>query len=210
MPVIGSASHELLFVHVQKTAGLTVEAMLTQAIPDAEAIRDLRGGRHAHYADALAARPETAGWWSFGFVRNPWARMYSWHAMVLRRKAAAESGNQTMARRMRNMEFWHRVGTEFTSFEDFVLRAPGEIDRLRTPQLAYLTAGDREVDFIGRTETFADDIRTVFAHAGLPEPVIEHRNAGPPTDYRQHYTDAMRDRVGELFAADVERFGYAF
>jgi hypothetical protein len=207
--VIGSASHRLLFVHVQKTGGLTVEAMLTKAIPDAEPIR-VPGGRHAHYADALAARPDLADRWSFGFVRNPWARMYSWHAMVLRRKAAAESGNETMARRMKKMEFWHRVGTEFPEFEDFVLRGPDEIDRLRTPQLDYLRAGDREVDFIGRTESLDDDIATVFAHVGLPAPEAERRNAGPPTDYRQHYTDAMRDRVAEIFASDIERFDYRF
>ena len=208
--MIGSASHRLLFVHVQKTGGLTVEALLTQHLPDAEPITDLPGGRHAHYADVLAARPEVAQWWSFGFVRNPWARMYSWHAMVLRRKAAAESGNQVMARRMRKMEFWHKVGTELTSFEEFVLRGPDEIDRLRTPQLDYLTAPGREVDFIGRTETLDADLATVFAHAGLPEPAAERRNAGPPTDYREHYTPAMRDRVAELFAPDIERFGYAF
>ena len=208
--MIGSASHKLLFVHVQKTGGLSVEAMLTQALPDAEAIRDLPGGRHAHYADALAGRPEVADWWSFGFVRNPWARMYSWHAMVMRRKATAEAGDKAMAKRMKKMEFWRQVDEEFTDFERFVLEGPDAIERLRTPQLAYLTAGDREVDFIGRTETFADDIATVFAHAGLPKPVVEHENAGPPTDYRAHYTDAMRDRVAEVFAPDIERFGYEF
>jgi hypothetical protein len=208
--VIASASHRLLFVHVQKTGGLTVEALLKDAIEDAEAIRDLPDGRHAHLSDALAARPELATYWTFGFVRNPWARMLSWHAMILRRKASAESGNKVMARRMRNMDFWRRVGEDYTDFEAFVLHGPDELPRLRTPQLDYLRVPGREADFIGRTERLAEDLATVFDRFGLPEPPLERRNAGPPTDYREHYPDAMRDRVAEIFAPDIERFGYEF
>ncbi|HEU5038461.1 MAG TPA: sulfotransferase family 2 domain-containing protein [Nocardioides sp.] len=208
--MIASATHRLLFVHVQKTGGLTIEALLTDALADAEAIRDLPDGRHARLADALAARPALASYWTFGFVRNPWARMHSWHAMILRRKAAAEGGNKVMARRMRNMDFWRRVGEDYTDFEAFVLRGPDEFPRLRTAQLDYLRTPDREADFIGRTERLGQDVAEVFARFGLPEPAIEHRNAGPPTDYRVHYTDAMRDRVAEIFAPDIERFGYEF
>jgi hypothetical protein len=208
--VIASASHRLLFVHVQKTGGLTIEALLKDALPDAEAIRDLPDGRHATLADALDARPELASYWTFGFVRNPWARMHSWHAMILRRKAAAEAGNKVMARRMRNMDFWRRVGEDYTDFEAFVLRGPDEFPRLRRPQLDYLRVPGREADFIGRTEELGDQVAEVFAQVGLPDPAIERRNAGPPTDHRAHYTDAMRDRVAEIFAPDIERFGYEF
>lgn len=208
--MIVSPARRLLFVHVQKTGGLTIEALLKETVPDAEAIRDLPDGRHAHLADALAARPELAAYFTFGFVRNPWARLYSWHAMILRRKAAAESGNTVMARRMRNMEFWRRVGEDYTDFEAFVLRGPDEFPRLRTAQLDYLRTADREADFIGRTEHLAEDLATVFERLGLPRPPVEHRNAGPPSDYRVHYTDAMRDRVAEIFAPDIERFAYTF
>ena len=210
VPVIASASHRLLFVHVQKTGGLTVEALLKEVLDDAEAIRDLPDGRHANLAEALAARPELATYWTFGFVRNPWARLHSWHAMILRRKAAAESGNRVMARRMRNLDFWRRVGEDYTDFEAFVLRGPDEFPRLRMPQLDYLRVPGREADHIGRTERLAEDLSTVFDHFRLPEPRIARRNAGPPTDYREHYTDAMRDKVAEIYAPDIERFRYEF
>jgi len=39
---------------------------------------------------------------------------------------------------------------------------------------------------------------------------MPHNNAGPPDDYRQHYTPAARDRVAALFAEDLKAFGYEF
>lgn len=208
--VIASTSHRMLFVHVQKTGGLTVEALLRDALPDAESVRGLPDGRHATLAEAVAARPELATYWTFGFVRNPWARLHSWHSMILRRKAAADGGNKVIARRMRNIDFWRRVGADYTDFEAFVLRGPEEFPRLRTAQLDYLRAAGREADFIGQTERLGEGLTDIFAHLGLPDPLVERRNAGPPTDYREFYTDAMRDRVEEIYAPDIERFGYEF
>ena len=42
-------SHEkrVLFVHVQKTGGSTIDRMLEEAIPDVAYLQGLRGGRHA-------------------------------------------------------------------------------------------------------------------------------------------------------------------
>ena len=208
--MIVSASHRVLFVHVQKTGGLTVQAALKASLEDAVQPEGLPDGRHARLDAALTAHPEWAEYFTFGFVRNPWARMYSWHAMIMRRKAVAEAGNKAMARRVANMEFWATVAAEMTDFETFVMRGPDEFERLRTPQVDYLTAGDRRADLIGRTERLDDDLAAVFTRLGLEPPAREQRNAGPPTDYRPHYTSATRERVAELFAADVEAFGYEF
>ena len=53
-------SHErrVLFVHVQKTGGSTIDRMLEEAIPDVAYLQGLRGGRHARLAPALKAHPE--------------------------------------------------------------------------------------------------------------------------------------------------------
>jgi hypothetical protein len=208
--MIVSDAESVLFVHVQKTGGLTVQAALKSALPDAREPEGLADGRHATLSSALDAHPEWREYFIFGFVRNPWARLYSWHAMIMRRKAAAESGNATMARRLSNMEFWSRVATEMTDFETFVNDGPEEFERLRTPQLHYLTAGERRADLMGRTESLADDLGRAFERLGLAAPPQEQRNAGPPTDYRPFYTPEMRDRVAELFADDIAEFGYRF
>jgi Sulfotransferase family len=209
--VIVSDSARVLFVHVQKTGGLSVQQLLLDALPDAGPVQGLGGGRHAGMGAALRARPELAGYFVFGFVRNPWARMYSWYAMVQRRRATAAAGNELVAARMDRNSFWAKVAHDFDDFESFVLRGPDEIRRLRTPQLRYLRGGGRRADFVGRTETLDDDVRTVFDRLGLPRPPeTPHNNAGPPDDYRRHYSDASRARVAELFAEDVRVFGYRF
>ncbi len=204
----------MLFVHVQKTGGSTVEALLLRDLPGAERVSGLPGGRHSTLRQVVAAHPEVRDYWSFGFVRNPWARLYSWHAMVLRRGEVAEAGRGRMAERVDRSRFWGPVLARYPDFESFVMEAPAEFGRLRRAQVDYLRTRrpqEHRVDLIGRTETLDDDVRRVLVHLGLPVPAsVPRTNAGPPTGYRDHYTPAMRDRVAELFSADVEEFGYEF
>jgi hypothetical protein len=206
---MASDAHRVLFVHVQKTGGQSVEHLLRRHLPDVRKVQGLPGAKHATYADALAAHPELADYWSFGFVRNPWARLWSWYQMIERRRATAERGNTWVATRIERNDFWSGVLEHCPDFESFVLEGPQRFDRLRRPQVEYLTAGGRRVDFIGRTETLAADIAAVGARLGF-EPELDQRNAGGGGDYRQHYTPAMRQRVADLFEPDIREFGYAF
>jgi hypothetical protein len=200
-----------VLVHVQKTGGMTVDEVLRAAAPDAEAFSVPGHGRHAGIGELLAVRPECASYFVLGFVRNPWARMYSWWAMIQRRKASAEAGNAYVVEMMSRNRFWRKVLGEYADFETFVLRGTREIDRLGRPQLDYLTSPGRSADFVGRTERLEDDLREALRLMGLPlGEDVPRRNAAPSTDYRPFYDEVMRDRVGEVFAADVARFGYEF
>lgn len=205
-----SDSARLLFVHVQKTGGVSTERHLEVALPDAKPVRIV--GRHATYADILAARPEYADYWSFAFVRNPWSRLWSWWRMIHRMKVKVESGKENASRKVAANDFWADVVGSIDSFEQFVLEGPDRHERLRRPQLDYLVAGEREVDFVGRTESFEDDLAHVFAERGLsPFERAERHNAGSTSaDYHGHYTDAMRARVADVFAADIARFRYTY
>ena len=209
--MIASESARLLFVHVQKTGGLTVEQMLREALPDATPVRGLGGGRHARLGAALRKQPELGDYFVFGFVRNPWARMYSWYSMVQRRREAASAGNEWVAGKLEKNSFWATVIDEIPDFPTFVMEGPEKIKRLRTPQVRFLRTRERQADLIGRTETLEADMRAVFDRLGLPAPrVAPHNNAGPPDDYRRHYTAAMRERVRAIFAEDIAAFGYEF
>ena len=209
--MIVSDSARVLFVHVQKTGGLTVQDLLRQALPDATPVQGLGGGRHARLGAALKVRPELRDYYIFGFVRNPWARMWSWYSMVQRRRDAVESGNEFIAEKLGRNPFWAKVMADYSDFETFVLQGSEEVKRLRTPQVRYLRGQGRKADFIGRTESLEPDVRDVFGRLGLALPdELPHNNAGPPDDYRRHYTPVARDRVAELFADDVKAFGYSF
>jgi len=209
--VIVSDSARVLFVHVQKTGGLTVQELLGEALPDAVPVQGLGGGRHARLGAALKARPELSDYFIFGFVRNPWARMYSWYSMVQRRRESVAAGNEYVAEKLGRNHFWAKVMTDFPDFESFVLEGPREVKRLRVPQVRYLRARGRRADFIGRTESLDADVREAFARIGLPPPAeTPHNNAGPPDDYRRHYTPTAQNTVADLFAQDIKAFGYEF
>ena len=82
-----SDSARLLFVHVQKTGGSTIHNRLTEVLPDARQVKGV--DRHATLGQILRAEPELSAYWTFGIVRNPWARLYSWWAMIKRAEADA-------------------------------------------------------------------------------------------------------------------------
>ena len=212
--MIVSHPARVLFVHVQKTGGSTVQSVLLDRLPGAEKLTGLPGAKHAHLRAALAAQPELAAYWTFGFVRNPWARLWSWWSMIARRDDQRDEGHAWATRRIANNAFWKGV-LELGTFEAFVLEGPAAFERLRTPQLDYLTAGEVRADLIGRTESLGPDLATACERLGIEAPpAAPRRNAGPSRapreSYRDHYTPAMRDRVAELFRADVDEFGYEF
>ncbi len=205
-----SDSVRLLFVHVQKTGGSTVDAALTEQIDDVRRIPEL--DRHAGLRRILAAEPALASYWTVGFVRNPWARMVSWHQMVLRMAQRAEEGYEPAVARMKHNPFVRGASTHLREFDAFVTEGPERFRRLRMPQLAYLTTRTRRADYIGRQETLEADLQAMRARLGLPQVEVVSRNVDqrPRPHYRDFYTDATRTRVGEIFAADIEAFGYTF
>src|SRR5262249_47753630 len=86
---------------------------------------------------------------------------------------------------------------------------PEQWVRLRTPQVRYLTRKTRRADFIGRQETLEADLRAIFARLELPwEPLQSVNVDRSRPDYRELYTDPMRQRVEDLFAKDIAAFDY--
>lgn len=210
-PVIVSHEARALFVHVQKTGGSTLQTVLLERLPGAESVTGLPGAKHAHLADALRAQPDLATYWTFGFVRNPWARLWSWWSMIQRRREQAEAGHPWAVKRVAHNPFWSGVIEHCPDFEAFVLHGPDRFGRLRETQLSYLVAGDRRADLIGRTESFAADFGAACARLGIEPPADEtRRNAGPTSTYRDQFTPAMRDRVAEIHRDDLAEFGYEF
>ncbi len=93
-----------------------------------------------------------------------------------------------------------------------MLRGTEDLPRLRRPQIRYLRARGRRADFIGRTETLAEDVAHAMTRVGLSADALDHHNRGKrdPSKYRHYYSEASRKRIEELFAADIKEFGYRF
>src|ERR671921_2260700 len=82
--VFVSDSRKVVFVHIQKTGGLTVDRLLNERIPDLRRIV-------ARHGFASLGMDELEGWdeyFKFAFVRNPWDRLVSWYSMVSTADAA--------------------------------------------------------------------------------------------------------------------------
>ena len=204
-----SDAHRFVFVHVQKTGGVTVHKVLEDLVPDLRQVPE-RGIKHSTLRQGLALEPGLAAYWTFGFVRNPWSRLVSWWSMVQRFKELADGGHEPAQARFDRNEFL-RTSRGYADFDTFVLRGSEELERLRTPQVTYLEAGDRSADFVGRTERFKDDLRAAVEHLGLQFPdELPHTNRSPHAHYTTYYSDASRRRVAELFAPDIEAYGYEF
>jgi hypothetical protein len=205
-----SEAHRVLFVHVPKTGGSTIDEMLDNEVPDARKVTGCT--RHTGYAKLIRAEPGLADFWSFGFVRNPFARMVSWWSMAVRFAEDLDAGRQPATRKMRRVpHIWEPLIQYRDSFDRFVLEGTREVNRLAVPQVSLLTAGDRQVDFVGRIENFLHDTNVVRERLDLkPVDELPRKNPSSHGHYSEYYTDETRARVAEVFADDLEAFSYTF
>jgi hypothetical protein len=196
----------LIFVHLRRTAGNSVEIALggielfdaagrpTTCWQDelhrgqTAFKRDHRGhALHATAAEIRRQHPrEFETFFKFSIVRNPWAQMASLYGRLYPTDASACGFRRWLHR------FRRPAGTvpEASLFEP--------------------RGGACLVDFIGRYETLQADFDTACDRAGIPRRTLPRTNAAGGRDPFTIYDDASAELVGRLFAADVERFGYAF
>lgn len=200
-------SRKFVFVHVQKTGGSAVTKLLKSQLLDDE-VRTV-GRRHAPLGKILGAEPGLRDYWIFGYVRDPWDRMFSWWSMIENWHAWSQRKGLDIDDKWN--QFFREAGS-YTSFEQFVLEGTERFPRLRRTQLSYLQGRGRRADFIGRTENLAEDVASAMRHVGLSAAELDHHNQGKvdPTKYRKYYSPASRDRVADVFAKDIEEFGYRF
>ncbi len=216
MPV--SHPHGCVFVHIPKTAGSSIEHALGMhgsiETIGIEPYLDQRmneqtlfGAGAQHYTAAqieqVVGVAAVASYFKFSFVRNPWDRMVSAASWATSRRGEAN---------------WHR-GVELDRDEldaavnrQLALRADGhELELHFREQAPFLCDADGHalVDYVGRFETLEADWRTVCEALGVDMP-LERRMGSTHRCYREYYSAESRQRVGDLYAEDCERFGYEF
>jgi hypothetical protein len=171
--MILNRTHQFLFVHVPKTAGMAVSADLSRF----ESPRDLHFcepwdelnlrykemyglGKHSTAAEirSVIGQEEFDRLFKFAFVRNPFSRAYSIFRFL-----------KYNFREWENSEIMDTFGT----FDDFVasefFQEPGP-DRIFEPQTFWMTdqKGQLMVDWLGRMEELERELREIYAAIGLP------------------------------------------
>lgn len=208
-----SESKKFLFVHIQKTAGRSFEAVLKENISDLKSLP----GTHDH---AVWVRGQFGESWDdyykTAFVRNPWDRLVSWYAMFQRK------GNTTWYKRMTGLGKYNKIRQyvldNTNSFEEFIYKCTDTIEDTDGKksfwynQLDYITDEDGKVivDFIGKFESLVEDTGIVFKHLGIDGASLPHKNSSEHRDYRTYYDDDTREIVAERYKRDIEYFGYEF
>jgi chondroitin 4-sulfotransferase 11 len=190
-----------IFVHIQKTGGVSVETVLWQHEGGIGGGRPERQGRQHMFATELRTMVRPDQWrdyYKFAFVRNPWDRLVSWYHMCMQ----APEPNA----------FARHIKDNAPTFEAFLTTTTtGIAQRTTYNQLDYVADGNGEliVDFVGRYERLRDDFAIVRARLGLAHD-LPHINRSAHADYREYYSDATREIVARRFARDIGYFGYAF
>ena len=168
-----------------------------------------RGHRHQLASEAVAELGESwDSYFSFGFVRNPWARLVSWWSMI-----------QEHPTQNHHLPFWQYIRKNGPTFHEFILNCTETIEDDGTTksairsQLDYLADanGLSLVSFVGRYESLQSDLNKIADLTGLPRGVSIITNRSPHTkDYRNYYTSETRAIVAERFARDIDSFEYMF
>ena len=206
-----SDSRRVLFVHVPKCGGSTIDHIFDTEVPDGRRVEGR--WRHATYARLLDAEPALADYWSIGFVRNPWARMVSWWSMMARFRQRVANGRPGALERLAAYpHIWEPLREYGDSFDRFILEGMDAVPRFSQPQIDYLRNPDGgEVSHIARTEDFAAEVDLLRSHLGLA-PVERHprKNKTKHAHYSSFYTEETRDKVTAAYQPDIAEFGYVF
>lgn len=227
--------YRCLFVHVPKTAGMSVEQFFLARLGLSWARRAplLLGGNddpargpprleHMRAAEYLrhgyVSRQQFDAYFKFAFVRNPWDRLVS--------------------------EYKYRGYPVKIDFKTYLFKhfpSPGWTD-LHThvvPQYDFLhdESGRLLVDLVGRYENLQEDFDRVCARLGIPaaplprvnrslearwpdsvrelrkrvrRAVWSHEKRHTFPHYTHYYDDESRALIERMFQRDIETFNYAF
>lgn len=217
--------YKCIFIHIPKTGGTSIEKVLypDRDITCMKTDNDLIYGRfpkhinktvpgitshkfgylqHLTYNQLIESKYiddlEVNEYYFFTFVRNPWDREVS-----------------EFCWRSRNAK--RREMFSITSFVQFVKRPrlsrPGTIGwQHDLPQVEYIKrASGPYVNFIGRFEKLQHDFNIICDKTGIPCHKLPHiYKSKRSTHYSQYYNNETRQIIENVYAEDIERFGYKF
>lgn len=196
-----SDRYRCIFVHVPKGAGTSVKQML-----------ELPGRGHPPWHWYASSFPEKwNSYLKFTIVRNPWDRFVSSYVYATTRNS-----------------YWHSdqkgLHPDYAllsqkSFEECCRIARTQRQALRHeawfPQHLWVTRAEHGqhrmmVDLVLRYERLEEDVAALCERLGVPPADLPCINASERRDYREYYNAETAAIVAELYATDIEVFGYEF
>lgn len=215
--MIISSGRRYIFVHIPKTGGTALAlALEDRAMKDDILIGDtpkalrrrkrLAGAKaagriwkHSTLADIEGFVPddEVRRAFVFTLVRNPWDRIVSYYHWL----------------RVQDFDHPAVAVAQSQSFSGFLNHPQTRASIAAAPYASYMTlpSGQERCDLFIRLEHLDRDIAPLEAHLGFALTPLQRFNASDrDRDWRPYYNSADAALVGQICAADISRFGYAF
>lgn len=215
MKVIISEKHKAIFVHIQKTGGISMQSALKEACVDSRRLL----GRHSHVSEGIRelGRDNWNSYYSFAFVRNPWDRLVSWYSMIQEKKNMLPFWKQWQKEPFKS-PFHNQVIRESHDFESFLYNCTDVVYSNKCHksyafnQVDYISdsEGNIAVNFVGKFENLSNDHSSIFDHLKLNFNPLPSKNSSRHKHYSQYYTSETRDLVAKRFHKDIETFNYQF
>jgi hypothetical protein len=218
MPI--SHPHRAIFVHIPKTAGTSVEAVLGMhgdkkdigLVPYFNQQLDrerLYGGPLQHLtAEGIRAalNDETAfqSYFKFTIVRNPWDRLVSALAWTGQKWARGEELTAT--------DFERQVRAAHALFVAAMANGtPASLPHFLYPQCLYVLDSEQRmlVDYVAKYENLTADWQAIRARLGV-DLELPCRMKSLHRHYRDYYSADTRALVAEMYAPDLRLFQYEF
>lgn len=191
--MIYSLDHKIMFYHVPKAAGGSIQLWLQKNDLGCIANVDPMHGLPRSFAAKYDFFPVD---WSFCVVRNPWERWVSW------------------------WHYWQYMIKRFDhSFEEYTEKFfTGQYDGLRgrgkghygplTPQIHY----SRYVDQVLRHENLEEDFKKVQDKFNCHAPLMKVANVSQGKLHYSNYYTSQRliDLVSNYYREDIAEFGYTY
>jgi hypothetical protein len=202
-------NEKIIFIHIPKNAGQSIEAFFGRKwTPSAEArsknpeMWPERFQRHTPWTRYERVY-KTHTYRAFAIIRNPWSRIvssYTYEQKMAQKGIGLEKPNRKLL-------------TAGGSFEDYVRNADRDSFFVR-PQAFWLrnAAGQIATIDLLRFENLAEEFQRLARKYNLKDGTLPHINRSTTghKHYSEYYTTATRKLVTELYAEDIELFGYSF
>ena len=217
---------KFIFIHIPKTAGRSIEAVLRKRFKHATTRSQDPNWSWTTQHDSIieydvSMTNPLSDYFTFAFVRNPWSRIVSlWKHL----QCPKVPGKPSLG--------WANIaGSSISSigFEEFVFNFakiikgaqnahwwnPYRKYMFTAPQLNFITNENNEMnlDFIGRFENLQNDFEHVCKKLNIDKATLPHVNKTPmkKKPYQEYYqSQKCIDEVAKLYKKDIDFFKYDF
>jgi len=197
-----SDTHKFTWIHIPKCGGVSMHWILHKYLSE--------NSNHHNLDYAVSQYPRCENYFKFTFVRNPWSRILSLYFFWKNQ----HKDHEYYIYDKDEVDYIHENNLSFKDFankiKDNTRVLLGKPHAQSYCDFYKILNGDFKFDFIGKVENLQNDFKSVCEKIGIPYEEIPHKNKSPHKHYTEYYDNETMEIVAEIYANDIEYFGYKF